>query len=277
MPVMFKELHGPEFYSFDQNEQGATGRRTFQRNDAAGDVAAADLPAIGVDLMVDEADDDVANCLCRSKSTTFLEGDENTLAVVFEYSTKAAGGGDGGNGPRDTALEDFELSGEEEVIQAYPAGRRNVFEFVDAANDDVKWANQGIPRKLFAGTFNIPYWDQALDETGRNAFIALVKTLACTINSVAIRTFAIGQVRFDGVSGGAYRDQDGDVKWAFTCHFSFRVLGSNLAGTAITSHDWLYQVNENEGVYRKVRNHDTDKYLYEEADFSPLLAEPEPP
>lgn len=277
MSVLFKELHGDGEYSFEQTERGARGTRTFQRNDSAGTIAPEALPVVGESLMVDPADASVSGCVCRGARAAFVGGDGGTLGYVFDFSTEASGGGSGANGPRDTALEDFELAGEEEVIQAYPSGRLNVFEFEGAANDDVKWAEQGIPRKLFAGSFNIPYWDQALDDTGRTAFITLVKSLACTINDATLRTFAAGQVRFDGVSGGAYRDQNGDVKYAFTCHFSFRVLGSDLAGGAIASHDWLYQLNEKEGVYRKVKNHDTGNYLYEEGDFAPLLAEPEPP
>jgi len=273
MPEMYKELHGESEYVLDVSMEGITGTRTFQQNDAAGNVAAASLPEVGTSLMVDLGGTDVANCICRRKRAVFIGGDGGTRGYEFTYSTEETTVSNSmNNRPRNLAAEDFELSVEEEVIQAYPSGRLNVFEFEGAANDDVKWAEQGIPRKLMTGTFNIPYANQELNSTQRDTFIGKIKTYGGTINAAAFMGFAAGQVRFDGASGGNFVNDEGNVRWAFNLHFSFKLLGGSLVGgTAISSDDWLYIVNEKEGVYRKVKNHDTGKYLYEKSNFATLV------
>lgn len=274
MAVMFKELHGPEFYSFDQNESGSTGRRTFQRNDDAGSVAAASLPVVGTSLMVDPADANVPNCFCRSKTATFVEGDALTIGYVFEYSTKDStfSGSGGGHGPKNPASRSYEMGLEENTfLTGESDGKVAKFEFVGATSGS-EYAEQNVPVFANVGAISIPHANQAMDATAKTAFLTLVATYGRTINSVAFEGFAIGQVRYDGYTGGDYYNEAGAQRWAFELHFSVKQIGEDLNGTLIAEDDWLYQINEKEGLYRKLKNHATGKFLYEKKAFAALLA-----
>ncbi len=282
MAVKYKEVHEPGQYELTVTAEGIRGKRTFlQFNDLPGGIDPASLPVVGTSTMVDLDGNSISACICRSSRAIFFAGDGNSRGIECDYSTEVTSSsrsGGSGIGPKDPASRTYELSLEEQTIMTGSSdGKIAKFEFEGAAAG-TEYADQAVPIFAMVGALTIPHENQAMTSTERDAFLTLCLAYGRSINNAAFEGYNAGQVRFDGYSGADYYNEDGEQRWAYELHFSVRLIGTDLSSdAAITEDDWLYQINEKEGTYRKLKNHGTGKYLYAKKDFAALIAIPTPP
>lgn len=264
MAEMYKELHGEGEYQYLPSENGTRGTRTFQRNDAAGDVAVASLPVILSSLMVDLDGNDVTGCLCRSARAVFIGGDGGTPGIAYEYSTEESGYSSSGNQvPKDDGAEDFEIGAQRETFTPDP----------DVPDGDYwHWGasvqvEQELSRVVPHGQFSFPF-PQTITSAKRNALVARLNTYIGAINAASFKGYAEGQVMFVGATGGSYRTASWELVYRVMLRFEARILRTDLKGNTISADDWLYVLSDANGQYKKPRTNTSTKYLYEKKDFS---------
>jgi hypothetical protein len=256
MPTLYQEL--ADEYQLDRTEDGVTGRRVWIRDDLNGATSPAGLPLVGTSLMVDDAAFTVPNCICRSLQTAYRGGIAHIIAT---YRTRPSTvEWTGASISRDPDTRIFE-------------GTADVALLNDPSSTALVWSGTtdapatSIGKPLFAGTFTIPRSD--LSTAQKNALFVKIVTHAGTINNASFQSLRTGSVRFDGIRGGTYRDDNGNLRWSFDLIFSYRLL--NDPYTSITSNDWLYDFDPQTGAWKQAVTSTGAKAKYTATDLSLLL------
>lgn len=273
MPEMYKEIHGEGDFEFLVEETGISGTRTFIRDDESGEVGAGSLPVVGTGKMVDMSGSEVNNCLCRRKRGIFVEGYGGAPGYRFEYSTEEISiTSDAGAGvPRDDAAEEYDISADVDQFTPDPDIASGDYWIFEGAGSDVQVVEQSLPVAVSKGTISVPHPNQEMSDAEKTAFLDKARDQVGSINSAAFKGFAEGQVYFENVSGGTYRNSSGSLRSAFRLHFAWRSVQDPFGGAVIKTDAWLYVLSDKEGRLRKPKTNVGGKYLFRKTNFATLL------
>lgn len=250
----YKEAY--DEYDLNETEDGVQGQRVFVQ-DPAGTVT--NLPIVGQSLMVDHDDVSISACLCRQRRTRIQQG--GIPHIICSYSTKESSIEYSGSAiSRDTGTRTYEGHAEQvPLAEPFAAG----FQW-DSGNG----VEQAFAKQVPVTTFTRPI--HGLTELEAEALNGTLEGYLGTINSAEFEGHRIGSVYFGTYYGGSYRDEDGDLRFAFNLQFTKRLINDEL-GT-VTQDDWLYEINQATGEWEKVKNvAGTPKYRYKKADFAAIF------
>lgn len=273
MAEMYKEIHGEGEFELIKEETGIRGTRTFIRDDETGTVAAAALPVVGTGKMVDMAGTEIENCFCRLIRGVFVQGYGGAPGYRCEYSTEefSMTSEAGAGVPRDDAAEEYDISADIDQFTPDPDIASGDYWKFEGAAADVSVVEQSLPVAVTKGTFSIPHPNQEMTEAERTAFLDKVRDQAGSINDAAFKGYSAGQVFFETVSGGNFRNSAGNLRWAFRLHFSWKSVQDPVGGAVIKTDAWLYVLSDKEGKLRKPVTNVGGKYLFRKTNFGSLL------
>jgi hypothetical protein len=252
-------------YQYTETEDGITVTEQYMRDDnAASAVAESALPVVGTTLGKDPNDAFIANCVCRKKTGVNTQGDKNSVAYVFEFSTNA-GGGEQSPGADVSSDPNFMRAEMGTETVTWNQG------FVISGGVGVGGVRDPIHRIVPTGSFTVP--KGPLTAGQNTAFWAKVTGLLGRINSVkwvpGVQASGIelrkGSALFMGISGGTSYDGP-DLVWKWEMAFAWKMIAGEVsAGVPIAEDDWQY-VPDRSGYWVK-----TSPLLYQLGDFWTLV------
>ena len=224
-------------YDLKRTEDGVSGREIYVRaDDIASAVDESALPQVGITLMVDHDDRQIAKCVCRDISDSFPSGsDKSSIVRTFTFNTSKKGSSPGATIP-DTGQT------------AISTGT----EIVSTDGGESYWVGQGVKidkvksaKLTFTGTIAVPMevrYDAFDAYMEKQVLVAAGRVNGSKMNRDGMRSFPIGSILFLGISGGTKTDKAGVVKWAFNLNFAFRII-PGLVDTATPVGPWNYSWN----------------------------------
>ena len=256
MAVRYKELSA--LYEFVRSMKKATGRRVFQRNDSTGTIAPADLPIVGLSQMVNEAGQVITGCIALNSRMTYAGGHGESALYTVTYGPPGLEGS--------VEHEDTTVSFDIGVQQlSSPA---NFWKYSGSTTP----VSTPIPIEISVG--NITRTKSGLSK-GRNTSFrnTLVQSMG-KLNQGSFEGFAKGNVKFEGASGGSYRDSDGHLKFSYELAFTYRIARTLGAGSPVND-IWQKEYSAEGGVWLEVVDRTNSKKRYSYMDFSSLVDEPD--
>lgn len=239
-----------EGYSYRTSETETVGVRYYE-TDATGSDS---LPTIGVTGFPTSGGGTLSGVVCRSLEEIYRGSGAQvtTWKAVFRTADIESGGGE--EITTQSSSRRFSVGGE-------------IASIIDASDSWV-WESDGDPvdqkmgKHIVTISFTVPKLDMTAAEN--TSWLSGLSSYVGRINNASFEGFNSGCVLFEGVTGGSFYNEDGDLRFSYEMNFLVRIV----PGQATDS--WQYLFRDNTGYFDLPTDDTGTARLYSTANFGAL-------